>query len=861
MTPEVVESVSKLCSVCHEDIDYYAYGSCNHPTCTKCVLKLRKFGSADEPEFSKCPTCRQNINRVVIMRKFVPFDRIDVSVLRHDSRFDFMFPDVNIEHYYSNMLKSVCPICGEEKKSLSALNRHTTAEHHLSYCDLCIRYARLLPCEFTLMKPADLIKHRSWDKTKKKGHPLCDFCQERFYEMEDLIHHIRDLHFLCDLCMATGKFVVFREQCELLDHYGDSHHLCTECRAQQRISCFATADRLGLHRFQEHPNEVANDPNPWLPISIRHVTTADSAFRRRDQMHPDVNSVGGVLDTTDGRLISQDNSNISYRRPNPSEWTGEDFPSLQSTRPVVFNSQAATNESGSPQTAVQRLRESAASLTEREGSDTSSMQNTRSIGGTSWLSRVASVNLTNKNRLTSEDFPSLTQSPQSSTSNPLTWVNKNNTSQLPCNPQVTSSIAVSLSSFPTLASSTRNSANIPSSSWPRKDNSVSEEPLKLSTPSFQTPTSCDFPALPVNSSNHPKTTTNVIAHKSSVLENKTKTSKTSSNDTKEQTVTRAELHTSKKSEAKKNTRRRNNGPDDAIGMTLRDDSNIYMERPQFTHIRTVVVAPDSNRSLHSSYGLPSSVNDFPSLSVRANEEVDKLQKQNISRKEKSKEKINRKSLNHSEENCPPARVNNNIKPEISMLIQLIKSVQFNDSMDIECLLYAKAEYFPPPDVESRNLELIRTVETDLFDKNGRTAFSRFADLSRRYRYKEINATAYLEGLVGLLGVGKANPSDGDKDENVPFWIAPMISLLPDIGLQRALLRALQAQGSPRIPVDMQEALVKCGMHVKRNKTPIFTPPSWAKKVLKRLQACQECGQVCLRDDLPTHVEGAHSAKQ
>ncbi|VDQ09472.1 unnamed protein product [Trichobilharzia regenti] len=88
---------------------------------------------------------------------------------------------------------------------------------------------------------------------------------------------------------------VFREQCELLDHYGDSHHLCTECRAQQRISCFATADRLGLHRFQEHPNEVANDPNPWLPISIRHVTTADSAFRRRDQMHPDVNSVGGVL--------------------------------------------------------------------------------------------------------------------------------------------------------------------------------------------------------------------------------------------------------------------------------------------------------------------------------------------------------------------------------------------------------------------------------------------------------------------------------------------------------------------------------------------------------------------------------------
>lgn len=88
---------------------------------------------------------------------------------------------------------------------------------------------------------------------------------------------------------------MFREQSELLDHYGDSHHLCAECRVQQRISCFATADRLGLHRFQEHPNEVANDPNSWLPISIRHVTNVDSPFRRRDQVHPDVYSVGGVL--------------------------------------------------------------------------------------------------------------------------------------------------------------------------------------------------------------------------------------------------------------------------------------------------------------------------------------------------------------------------------------------------------------------------------------------------------------------------------------------------------------------------------------------------------------------------------------
>ncbi|KAH8857483.1 Zinc finger protein 598 [Schistosoma japonicum] len=172
-------------------------------------------------------------------------------------------------------------------------------------------------------------------------------------------------------------------------------------------------------------------------------------------------------------------------------------------------------------------------------------------------------------------------------------------------------------------------------------------------------------------------------------------------------------------------------------------------------------------------------------------------------------------------------------------------------------LFIKSQYIPPPDMETRNRELIHTVENDLFDKS-KTAFIRFADLSRRYRYKQINATAYLEGLVGLLSSGTINQGDNDKDENIPYWIAPMISLLPDIGLQRALLRALQAQGSPRIPLDMQEALLRSGHQFKRNKNPILNQPPWAKKVLKTMQTCQECGQVCLRSDLLIHMELAHS---
>lgn len=126
--------------------------------------------------------------------------------------------------------------------------------------------------------------------------------------------------------------------------------------------------------------------------------------------------VFGIVDASDGRLTSQDNPSVTYRRPNPSEWTGEDFPSLQSTRPMTTSSHLATNEPRSPQTPIQRLRESTTTLTEREINDTNnSVQNKRPIMGGSWVSRVANVNFTNKDRLTSEDFPSLTQSTNPST--------------------------------------------------------------------------------------------------------------------------------------------------------------------------------------------------------------------------------------------------------------------------------------------------------------------------------------------------------------------------------------------------------------------------------------------------------------
>lgn len=61
----------------------------------------------------------------------------------------------------------------------------------------------------------------------------------------------------------------------------------------------------------------------------------------------------------------------------------------------------------------------------------------------------------------------------------------------------------------------------------------------------------------------------------------------------------------------------------------------------------------------------------------------------------------------------------------------------------------------------------------------------------------------------------------------------MIALLPDVGLQRALLRAMRGEAAPRVPHVFTPA--RC----RGNR-----PPVWAKGVVAALQVCSVCGQVC-----------------
>lgn len=135
-------------------------------------------------------------------------------------------------------------------------------------------------------------------------------------------------------------------------------------------------------------------------------------------------------------------------------------------------------------------------------------------------------------------------------------------------------------------------------------------------------------------------------------------------------------------------------PPSSLSFQYADDQS-PLEKPQFSHIQTVDVL-NINQQSSSQINLikhePLSLtNDFPCLSENKTNSNDTKQKklQNRQTKKKIIDTIVHQSEQQHSSHTTSSVVNNTLKPEINSLIKLIKSIQFNDNMDIECLLYAK----------------------------------------------------------------------------------------------------------------------------------------------------------------------------
>lgn len=145
-------------------------------------------------------------------------------------------------------------------------------------CDLCTRNKRVFTHEHELFGDRELEKHMrhgddkpgTADQTGFKGHPLCGFCGERFYDDDKLYEHCRMKHERCFLCDRRDSRHphYYLNYDALEDHFKKDHFLCSdrECM-EKKFVVFDTELDLQAHQLSEHQGKAAGRDARTVNIS------------------------------------------------------------------------------------------------------------------------------------------------------------------------------------------------------------------------------------------------------------------------------------------------------------------------------------------------------------------------------------------------------------------------------------------------------------------------------------------------------------------------------------------------------------------------------------------------------------------
>ncbi|XP_034934142.1 E3 ubiquitin-protein ligase ZNF598 [Chelonus insularis] len=241
------------CIVCYKNVDTYSIGMCEHPVCYECSTRMRVLCQQNE-----CPICRQDLPNVVFTKNIKPYRHLNKGEL-FDSRYNIYFDDLEIQEKFTQLLAHVCPVCKDKQlfSTFIALKDHMRKKHELQYCDLCVENLKIFSRERRCYSRADLAMHRrKGDKDDKshKGHPLCEFCERRYMDNDQLFRHLRRDHLYCHFCDADGLHQYYNSYDCLRDHFRSKHYLCEEgsC-AEEKFTCvFRTDIDLKAHRANIH---------------------------------------------------------------------------------------------------------------------------------------------------------------------------------------------------------------------------------------------------------------------------------------------------------------------------------------------------------------------------------------------------------------------------------------------------------------------------------------------------------------------------------------------------------------------------------------------------------------------------------
>ncbi|CAG9860455.1 unnamed protein product [Phyllotreta striolata] len=363
-----------ICIVCFKNVEIYSIGSCDHAVCFECSTRMRVLCKQNE-----CPICRKLLEKIIFTKSIEPFAVLFPKFERTnlvDRKLGIYFCTSDIQKSYLKLLEHRCNICENNGRKLQFkqfhhLKDHMRKEHELFYCDICTQNLKIFSFEMRCYNRQQLGLHRRKgdpDNTSHRGHPLCEFCDERFMDSEELFRHLRRNHLFCHFCDADGKHQFYSNMDDLCRHFREEHYLCEEgeCKDMPLTAVFRTEIDCKAHKATEHTKFMTKSGAKQartleLQFTLAPRSRVDNSRNRRyadrDRLDEESSSSynvepggpgGGVDDergqmfvnsltpqnfpalggTSSNMTVHSRPASVNYTNKVNSNFTSDDFPSL-----------------------------------------------------------------------------------------------------------------------------------------------------------------------------------------------------------------------------------------------------------------------------------------------------------------------------------------------------------------------------------------------------------------------------------------------------------------------------------------------------------------------------------------------------
>ncbi len=260
---------SDFCIVCADPLEFCAFGACGHKeTCSKCVVRLRTV-----LKNTKCVVCQQPQPKVFVTRfagdytralGAAEFEHLDKVTPKNCQLKDAQayFDDTRHCEELQGLCSFAHPLAGSFS-SLKGLKQELKRRHNAEFCNICLEGRKVFIGEQVVYTKQQLQRHMKQGDDDGpmaravgfKGHPLCNYCNTRFYGENEQFEHMTRVHEECFICKRRNphKHVYFEDYAALEKHFKDEHYICQnqEC-LDKKFVVFSTEQELKTHVVREH---------------------------------------------------------------------------------------------------------------------------------------------------------------------------------------------------------------------------------------------------------------------------------------------------------------------------------------------------------------------------------------------------------------------------------------------------------------------------------------------------------------------------------------------------------------------------------------------------------------------------------